>query len=225
MKRILTFVALLGLLVSTAQAGFVLRLTDVGTATTVTITDDGLLDLDNPVPGDILYKGAIGTWTTNITAGLSKPVIGAADMPAIDLVSVNVTSAAGGQLLIELTDTDFVLPSGGAGAWLESHIGGTTNGTVLFDQYLDRANNEFGYLDYVVPQGPFTPISFAGSASIPTPVVNNMKFSITEKVLITHTGKASTSFDASSVVVPLPGAVLLGMLGLSAAGIKLRRYV
>lgn len=35
---------------------------------------------------------------------------------------------------------------------------------------------------------------------------------------------ASDTFHASLVAVPVPGAVLLGFLGLSAAGLKLRRY-
>jgi len=226
MKRVLTFVVLVGLLASTAQADFILKLTDVGSATTVTIPDADPLD-SSALAGVIIYNGAVGasTWQVNVTTGISKPVLGGVPTPHMDLNSVNVSSAGAGQLLIELTDTDFALPVDGAEAALLSEIGGTTAGTVLFNQYLDRGNNEFGYLDYVVAQGPFGPGAFSGTDSVATPVVDGVPFSVSEWVLITHTGNGVTSFDAESTVVPVPGAVLLGMLGLGAAGLKLRRRV
>jgi len=79
-----------------------------------------------------------------------------------------------------------------------------------------------------VVNGPFTPaplLSFGSTASVGAPVTDGSLFSLTEIVTITHTAAYdSTSFDAVSTVVPVPGAVLLGMLGLSVAGIKLRKF-
>ena len=53
-------------------------------------------------------------------------------------------------------------------------------------------------------------------------------FSLSEKVVVTHGASGDqgliTTFDAESTVVPVPGAVLLGILGLSAAGIRLRKF-
>jgi hypothetical protein len=220
-----------GVLAPTTQASFILELTDFSTV--VTVNDNGAGDMD-PTTGAIVFVGSVGVWTTNVTTGLSKPVLGGPipSVPSLDLNTVDVSSSAGGTLQIRLTDTGFTLPLAvGAQARLVSTIGGTTQGTVTLTQTLDRGNNNFGTgttADPVsVTLGPFVPTAFsspAGGVSIfAGPIVN--PFSLTELAVITHTGAAMTSFDATSAVVPVPGAILLGLLGLGAAGLKLRRFV
>lgn len=215
-----------GVLAPTTQASFILELTDFSTV--VTVNDNGVGDMD-AATGTIVFIGTVGVWTTNVTTGLSKPTLGGPipAVPALDLNSIDATSATGGMLQIRLTDTDFSLPPAvGAQARLVSNIGGTTQGTVMLTQILDRGNNEFGTgLDTVsVALGPFTPPVFSGSGSaFAAPIVN--PFSLTEVVQITHRGIGTTSFDSMSEVVPVPGAILLGLLGLGGAGLKLRRFV
>lgn len=222
MKRFFLFALVLGVLAGQASADMYLRLDD-GT-TTLTIGDGDALDANAEV-GAITYIGSIGSWVTNVTTGLSKPLLGNANRAQMDLNSVDVSSQEGGTLTIMLTDTGFTLPTEvGEDAWLISSIGGTTVGTVVLEQILDRKNNEFavGSSDMVsLFLGPFSPTAFSGETSTSAPVTG--PFSITEVATIVHNGAGSTSFDAVSEVVPVPGAVLLGVLGLSVAGARLRK--
>jgi hypothetical protein len=231
MKRtlLLMIVALaVGALAPTAHAGMILTLSDG--STTVTVTDGGGDD-SNPVGGAITYIGAVGTnWTINVTSGLSKPNIGDSASAVLDLHSLNVTSLGAGTMTIKLTDTDFDLTPWQSGEQylLTSGIGGTTVGTVTLTQILDRDNNPFGTGCDIIslssgplvgsgPTGVFSDIQVSSAFSL------DDLFSLTEIAVITHTAAGDTTFDAKSVV-PVPGAVLLGVLGLGVAGIKLRKY-
>ncbi len=222
---VLMIVALVvGISVPTTHAGMVLELS--AGATTLTIPDSAPLD-SNPAVGAITYIGAVGpVWWLNVTTGLSKPAIGTPTQPEIDVGSENASNAAG-TLTIKLTDTDF-LPVG-AGTALVSGIGGTTDGTVTVTQILDRTNTEFaaGSTDFsAVTVGPLVGVGaageFSGNGSVAAPA--SVPFSLTEVITIVHTAAGDTSFDSESVVVPVPGAILLGFLGLGAAGLKLRRF-
>ena len=89
----------------TAYGVGTMSLSDGGT--TVTITDNGLGD-SNPVIGAVTYVGAVGgNWLVNITTGLSKPVVGSATVPKMDLNSVNATSGGAGTLTIKWSDDNF----------------------------------------------------------------------------------------------------------------------
>jgi hypothetical protein len=204
-----------GVFAPTVQADLVLELSD-GT-TLVSVTDNEPDDL-NPDEGVVLYSGTIGVWTVNVATGVSKPVIGAVTDPKLDLNSINVSDDAG-WLGIALQDTDFSLsPSWGGAATLISEIGGTTAGTVEFAQFLDQEDSE----GLAVELGPFGPGAFAGTGT-DSGLLSASPFSLTELVFISHDGAGATSFNALSSVVPLPSAILLGLLGLGAAGVKLRR--
>ncbi|HCO94496.1 MAG TPA: hypothetical protein DIU00_11185 [Phycisphaerales bacterium] len=246
MKRFLLFTLVIGLFAVQANAAMFLTLDD-GLNNVVTIQDgSGLFGEDGIVNGQITFNGGVGlNWTGNVTTGWSKGLY-PANPPKMDLNSVNLSSLGAGTMTIMLTDQDFSVPAGGSSQVLLSSIGGTTDGTVELTQILDRENTAGGPIttipivgtsgDYTIASsdyafvvnGPFTPaplLSFGSTASVGAPVTDGSLFSLTEIVTITHTAAYdSTSFDAVSTVVPVPGAVLLGMLGLSVAGIKLRKF-
>jgi hypothetical protein len=218
---VLMIVALaVGILVPTAHAGFVMKLTD-GT-TTVTIADNGAGDDKPLVTGQILWTGTIGVWDINVDTGLSKPNLGGPTVASMDLSAANHSTRAG-TLTISLTDTGFTLPTTGS---LLSEIGGTTPGSVTLTQIFDPDNSEFAALDSTNDTVVASPslgsgaFSWTGTKGIE---VFASPFSITEVAVINHSGAGYTTFDASSVV-PVPGAILLGFLGLSAAGLRLRRF-
>ncbi len=149
----LASVAVLVVSAPAANAAFVMTLSDGVNTATVT---DGVA---NPLDGMVTYSGVLGAgaWIVNVTTGLSKPIFPNNDgFAKMDLNSVNVTSAAGGNLSIWMTDTDFVVSRPGT---LIGRVGGTTNGTTSFVACKDENNAQnvnCNGLTPIVNLGPFS---------------------------------------------------------------------
>ena len=107
---------------------------------TVTVTDGGAGDI-NPLAGVVVFNGAIGDFSVNVTTGITKPLLGSPTDPVLDLNSIDVTGAAGGVLTIEFTETDFF--SGGASVAFSTAVGGVTADTVQFEHFASAANTAF----------------------------------------------------------------------------------
>jgi hypothetical protein len=107
---------------------------------TVTVTDGGAGDI-NPLAGVVVFNGAIGDFSVNVTTGITKPLLGSPTDPVLDLNSIDVTGAAGGILTIEFTETDFL--SGGPTVNFSTEIGGVTADTVQFEHFASAANTCF----------------------------------------------------------------------------------
>lgn len=212
---------------SFAHASLVLTLDDLATSgidvTVVdngavgTVSDSGLIstvaDL-NSGNGWVTFLGQVGAFTMNVSTGGSKPDIGD---NRIDLSSVSSTSGQAGRLRISLTDTDFVFDGGGLDpvSWLVGVIGGTTDGTVTANAYVDLNNMEFGMGTELGPQA-FTPIGFTGTATT-TFSHGQGPYSLTAVVDIVHTGgRQVSSFD---FVVSVPEPATLGILGVGVVGL------
>ena len=232
-----------GVLAPAAHAGLILALDDLGTpGLDALIVDDAVLGtltklgssntLDSfPGVGIVNFMGPLGVFNINVTTTISKPVIGGPMEAILELNSVNVSGGAG-MLRIMATDTDYLLATQPDMHTLTSMIGGVTDGTVTLEQILDLADNQFA-IGPPSPnpvtlglQGPFGPDAFTNTASVDF-LLGSDRFSLTEVVTIVHTGGFDiTSFDVESSValVPVPAAVILGILGLGVAGLKLRKY-
>ena len=247
MKRVLLMIIValaVGALAPTARAGMMLSLDD-GTGAVVLVADGSVLDTGAGLgkAGLIGYSGSIGAFDIITTVGTSKPWIGGAGSSEIDLFNLNVSSAGPGTITVGLTDTDFTLPN--PAVKLTSDWGGTTDGDVLLWQILDPDNTEFGHFDPYTPSALLDPDADGNpgnNVTLPTVLqgpggfsglmvgsgtllAGPLPFSITEVAVITHYAAGDiTSFDIKSTAVPVPGAVLLGILGLSAAGIRLRKH-
>lgn len=184
-------------------------------ATVITIADGGALD-SNAAVGAVTYIGAVGPiWTINVDTGLSKPLLGSASYPHMD-INYSILSVGGGVMTIEWSDDNFNLP--GAHGY-DADIGGTGSGNpgtvAQYDTYIDLTNTLFGTPVQMTALGPFGPGAFSGATS--GPGVGDNAFSLTEIVTVTHRVAGSSSGNAE-LTVP-DGGTTVALLGLSLLGL------
>jgi hypothetical protein len=174
-----------------------LRVSDGTPAGTILVTDQDPND-ENPQIGVVAYNGPIGTnWLFSFTTGASKPTLGTAAAPHLDLNTLDISSIAGGILTIEFTDTDFL----GAGPSIAS-IGGVTDGSVVYNTYADAGNIPFGKSTLVTGTGPFPGGPFA--ANIPGAIALPSPYSISFEIVVNHPVPGKTGLDAEFQVTPPP---------------------
>ena len=197
---------------TTSHAALMISLND-GLGHSATITDQGAGDLNSNL-GAVTFLGGIGVFTINVTTGISKPLMGSATSPELDLNSVDVIAGAvGGTLTLEVTDTDFI-GSAGIGEFL-SEIGGTQSGSISYSTFLDCSNAAFGTGTPLSSQG-YSTGSFSGSQTNAATACGG-NYSLTEEIVMTLPGSGTTSFDASLQSVSEPATLALlgfGLLGM-----------
>jgi hypothetical protein len=239
-------------LASPAQAQFRLRVEDVGTGVGVVITDNGPGDQD-PLVGSVIYSSiapgvAIGGFTVQVTAGVSKPIIGGVNNFAeLDLNNISANSSGAGHLRLSLEDTGF---TGGApgGLILVGTVGGTltaaTGSTITVSSWANGANLVPAYGSDTgttpttlsalgaIPAGSenafgpggvtFGPGAFSTTGSVG--FIAGASYSIFAQVDIIFTGPGTVvSFDENQQVLPAPGGLVLALAALPVFGIRYLR--
>ncbi len=192
-----------------ADASFMMKLDDG--ATDITIQDQGPMD-NNGIPGIIGFSGSLGGISVQVS-GQSKPVLGSASSPELQLNLSSATTISGGGVSILLTDTDFSanLPT----AMLA--VSGGTGGSLNFRSWGDSANQEFG-------MGFDTGSSLGQTGTFSDSVQTSISNSVGSLTMRMDIGLADAAQSASNVssnlsLVPEPGTVSL--LGFGLAGLAM----
>jgi len=182
---------------------------------TRTINDNGLGDLTGGTPGLITFAGTLGDFVVNVTLGSSKPLLGSATTPMLNITSFNATSVAGGTLTLMLSDTDFG-PIGPPALFSTDLNGTLIPGSLSAQTYVANGLEDFTTATLVGSVGPLTGAA-GGSNTHVAPV--GTPFSMNLKLTLVHAGAGATTFDATAraTSVPEPSATLC--LGLALFGL------
>jgi hypothetical protein len=175
---------------------------------TVTVSDAGFGNL-NSTKGGLAFIEDMDRWKTNVSSGVSNPIIGTVANQALDLNTLDISSSSGGMLTISLWEpyTEVGDPNAGITSFI-SRGGGTSNGSVDISYFVNGTQITLNSLDTVKPGG----AALVGStflAEIPTDVPYRLK------VITTVVDKISndTSFSAEAKD-PKPATMLLFNTGL-----------
>jgi hypothetical protein len=211
--------AILFLAAPSANALMVIQISSGGI--TETITDEDLRDLAPGLEGIISAPVlSVNGWTIVTTAGISNSHLDES-IDSLDLVSLSMTSGSSisdpktiDPLTIKLTSTGYT--KGDSVVGTVSGVGGTTDGSVSFQSYLDTSNTAFGEGTLLADSGNLTGYAFSYAKS--RGVQTSSMYSLTAVATIFHDKIGNlTSFDFG-IKVPEPATLALLGIGLILIG-------
>jgi hypothetical protein len=173
----------------------------------IIVQDNGTGD-SSPLVGAIDVNTSAFGYTFVLDTAQSKPVLGSATAPQLDLTFA-ATAAGSGSIFIFASDTDFVtggpflLALGGTGGSVTGRAWGGTSDTAL----------DFSATNLFATVGPLSGAAFSGTANgTLTPTVNPFSLTIGAAITGTSTG------DLNVRAVPEPSTWAMMILGFAGIG-------
>jgi hypothetical protein len=191
-----------------------LTLSDGIPADTVTVTDNGVGDASS-VPGIIVFNGAVGNWTINVTTGQASPPFaglpGTATAPDLDLNSFDFFAGGAGNVLT-ITLTEF-------GVGPTTAIASTSSGGTIAQGITGIAVNNLVNGAVVAGASSSTsPFNLSFNYALAQPGTYNwgLQYVITANAgtFGTFSGDSGTTVPDGGMTVSLLGMALLGLEGL-----------
>jgi len=184
------------------------------------------------IPGIVSFNGSVGTFSTNVSTGITKPISGTASEPILDLDSVNASGV--GTLTVTFTETDFTSPLGNAVGTLLAHLQNQLNtpNVAVADIVVlyDSANGYFVGAPVVasshlqkIDSLPFGPFPASSATTSVFPITSTLPYSLTLIATITHSTLGTSQLHSTYSQVPEPGFYGALALGLSCLFVMKRR--
>jgi hypothetical protein len=210
-----------------ANAIFVARIcNDLGCA-----GGDDLVIQDNMAGDTIASLGAISFSTAAfgysllVNTSQSKPMLGSASAPQLDLTFSATNNGAAGNVFLYASDTDFVLSN----ATFSLTLGGTNSGgsgSVQGRAWGGTSNTEFQFsgANLLASIGPLTTAAFSGSATGPfSPTANPYSLTIGTTVSRATAGTSTGDLNLQISPIPEPSTWALMLMGPALIAFVMRR--
>ena len=193
---------------------------------------DDVIVTDNLAGDTIGMTGAINFSTTAfgytllVNTSQSKPVVGSAAAPQLDLTFAATSAGAAGNLFLNVSDTDFV----GSGAF-NFTIGGTNSGidgSVTGRAWGGTSNTAllFSGANLISALGPFTTPAYSGNTTGSfNAAVNPYSLTIGTQISRTAAGTSTGDLNLQVSAIPEPSTWALLLMGPALIGFVARRRV
>ncbi len=176
-----------------------------------------------PAAGAISFSTAAFGYSFVVNTSQSKPVIGSATAPQLDLAFA-VTGAGAGNVFLYASDTDFL-----SGGQFTLALGGTNSGgsgSVQGRAWGGTSNTEFQFsgANLLTSVGPFTTASFSATASNPfAPAASPYSLTIGTTVSRTTAGTSTGNLNLQVSAIPEPSTWATVLMGAALVGFVARR--
>lgn len=182
---------------------------------------DDIIVQDNAAGDTIAASGAISFsvaafgYTLLVNTSQSKPMLGSATSPQLDLTFSATSNGSAGNIFLYASDTDFVA----SGGTIALTLGGTNSGGSGSDQgraWGGTSNTEFQFsgANLLASLGPLTTSAFAASAGGTfAPTTDPYSLTIGTTISRTTAGTSTGDLNLQILAVPEPSTWALMLMG------------